>query len=123
MAICLIGRDSWHGCVAGFVNPETRQHALCAGGTLAPAVRAAMVEPWRPAAAAADPARFAAAAALLAAALAAHPSLVDALLFPTELSMPSEDGADVRADAPPPSPQSCTQPAVLSLFCRTSFIM
>lgn len=68
---------------------------------LAPAVRAAMVEPWRPAAAAADPARFAAGAALLASALAAHPSLVDALLFPTELALPSEDGAaDVRALAP-----------------------
>ncbi|KAK9846575.1 hypothetical protein WJX81_006919 [Elliptochloris bilobata] len=64
-----------------------------AGGALAPSVRAAMVEPWRPAAAAANPERFAAAAALLCAALAAHPSLVDALLYPAALA-PPPDGAD-----------------------------
>ena len=61
-------------------------------------MRAAMVEPWRPAAAA-DPARFSAAAALLCVALAAHPSLVDALLFPAALAAPGDGGADVRGRA------------------------
>lgn len=54
-----------------------------------------MVDPWRPAAAA-DLARFSAAAALLCAALAAHPSLIDALLFPTALAASEDGGADVR---------------------------
>lgn len=67
-----------------------------AGGALSPAVRVAMVEPWRPAAAAADPERFAAAAALLGAALAAHPSLTDALLFPAALAALGDAGAEVR---------------------------
>ena len=92
-----------------WLAPRSSSARAPAGGALSPAVRAAMVEPWRPAAAAADPERFAAAAALLGAALAAHPSLTDALLFPAALAAPADASAEV--------PARCTRSHVGPEYC------
>ncbi|KAK9819662.1 hypothetical protein WJX72_000881 [[Myrmecia] bisecta] len=71
------------------------------GGSIHPAIKAALLEPFHLARACAQPALFAAAAQLLITAVSSHPSLVDALFFPTGMAVqpPVDAGKENQAQA------------------------